>query len=1042
MSPALLSVRRPIFIASIVTLLLALGLIALKRLPIDLYPDVNFPTVMVLTMYDGAGPQEVENEITRVLEDQVAAISGVQKVSSQNREGVSQIMVEFDLKTNLDFAEQQVRAKVSNAVRLLPDDVDAPVIRRISPSDAPILGIALESDLGDAELYDLAKEFVSPQFEQVYQVGQVDIMGGRRREVHVNLDRDRLNQADISASAVAAALKSGGRNIPAGKVNSGKQEFTFRTFAEFKTIKDIENTSLRLASVSYPITIATVGSVEDSLQEETSRTRINGKKAVLFNIFRQSGANSVRVADQVKAKMEKVNKDFEKQGIKAKMTVVSDMTRRIRLNVEDVQESIFFGIILTIIVVYFFLGSLKSTLITGFALPNSLLGACIFMLYFDFSINIMSLLAMSLVVGLLVDDAIVVRENIFRKLEAGLSPKSAAVIGTNEVTLAVVATTLTILAVFGPIGNLQGIVGQFFKQFGLTVCFAMIVSLFDGLFVAPAMSAYVGGSAGDRHTPPTNRLLRWNWKMLHKFDRFQTWLEKQYARLLGFCLRRPLLTIGSAIGVFIFSIFIARFVPFTFLPPQDNGEFFVQYELQSGSSLDATDEIARGMEGELRKLPEVENLLTSIGSGSGESHKGNIFVKLVESKKRKKNTTQMKEVVKTALAAYTAPYKMIVTDQSSAGGQRAFNLNITGQDFETLAPYADKVLEVVKKHKALQQADTSYRTGKPEFQVSIRPDVAKISGVTLTGIGEELRTLIAGQTPAVFRAKGVDYDVRVRLREDQRDLRAQFPSLRVPNILNRLVPLQNVAQMKEVQGPTTILRENRTRYIQLSADLVPGGAGIGGAIQDFNKMFAGELKPPPGVSYSFVGEAERFKELMTNMLVSLGLGMMFIYLVLASLYGSFITPFTIMLVIPLAACGAFLALFITRSSFDLFSMIGCVMLMGLATKNSILLIDYTIEEMHKGTARATALLKAGETRLRPILMTTFALIAGMIPVAIGLNEASKSRTSLGIVVIGGTISSTVLTLVVIPAAHMYVDRFQDAFIRLYRRIFGHDETVV
>lgn len=1042
MSPALLSVRRPIFIAAIVILLLSLGLIALKRLPIDLYPDVNFPTVLVMTTYDGAGPQEVENEITRVLEDQVAAISGVQKVSSQNREGVSIITVEFDLKTNLDFAEQQVRAKVSNALKLLPDDVDAPVIRRISPSDAPILGIALESDLPDAKLYDLAKETVSPQFEQVYQVGQVDILGGRRREVHVNLDRDRLNQADISASAVQAALKSGGRNIPAGKVNAGKQEFTFRTFAEFKTIKDIENTSLRLASVSYPITIASVGSVEDSLQDESTRTRINGKKAILFNIFRQSGANSVRVADQVKLRMEKVNKDFDRQGIHAKMTVVSDMTRRIRLNVEDVQESIFFGIILTVIVVYFFLGSLKSTLITGFALPNSLLGACIFMLYFDFSINIMSLLAMSLVVGLLVDDAIVVRENIFRRLEGGMSPKSAAVIGTNEVTLAVVATTLTILAVFGPIGNLQGIVGQFFKQFGLTVCFAMAVSLFDGLFVAPAMSAYVGGSAGDRHVVPKNRLLRWNWQMLQGFDRFQTWLEHKYTALLRFCLRRPLLTIMTSIGVFIFSIFIAKHVPFTFLPPQDNGEFFVQYELNAGDSLDATDEIAQRMETELRKLPQVENILTTIGSGQGEAHKGNIFVKLVESKHRKENTTQMKEVVKKNLAEFTGPYKMIVTDQSSAGGQRAFNLNITGQDFETLAPYADKVLGVVKQHKALQQADTSYRTGKPEFQVSIRPEVAKISGVTLTGIGEELRTLISGMTPAVFREKGVDYDVRVRLKESQRDLRTQFPYLKVPNLLNRQVPLQNVAVMKEVQGPTTILRENRARYIQISADLVPGGAGIGGAIQDFTKMFQADLKPPPGVNFSFVGEAERFKELMTNMLVSLGLGMMFIYLVLASLYGSFVTPFTIMLVIPLAACGAFLALFITRSSFDLFSMIGCVMLMGLATKNSILLIDYTIEEMHKGTDRATALIRAGQTRLRPILMTTFALIAGMIPVAIGLNEASKSRTSLGIVVIGGTISSTVLTLVVIPAAHMYVDRFQDALIRVYRRIFGHDETVV
>lgn len=1041
MSPALLSVRRPIFIAAIVILLISLGLIALGRLPLDLYPDVNFPTVVVQTNYEGAGPQEVENEVTRVLEDEVSGISGVQKVSSQNREGSSVITVEFDLKTNLDFAEQQVRAKVSNVLRQLPDDVDAPIIRRVSPSDAPILGIALQADLPDGQLYDLAKETISPQFEQVYQVGQVDILGGRKREIHVNLDRDRLAQADISATAVANALKSGGRNIPAGKINSGAQEFTFRTLAEYKAIEDIKDTALRIASVSYPITIGTVGSIEDSLQDEVSRTRINEKKAIVFNVFRQSGANSVRVADQVRLKVEAINKDFVRQGIKASLKVVNDQTRRIRANVEDVQESILFGIVLTIIVVYFFLGSLKSTLITGFALPNSLLGACIFMLMAGFSVNIMSMLAMSLVVGLLVDDAIVVRENIFRRLEDGMSPKTAAVVGTNQVTLAVVATTLTILAVFGPIGNLQGIVGQFFKQFGLTVCFAMTVSLFDGLFVAPAMSAYLGGTAGDRHRQPTNKIALWNWRMLNRFDAFQTWLEKRYVVFLGACLRRPLTTILVAVGVFFFSIFIARFVPFTFLPPQDNGEFFVQYELPAGSSLDATDAVGRRIETELRKFPQTEDLLTSIGSSLGESHKGNIFVRLVSTKKRKENTTKMKELMKAALKPF-AEYKLIVTDQSSAGGQRSFNLNLTGQDFAVLRPYAEKVLGVVSKHPALQQADSSYRSGKPEFQLAVRPEVAKISGVTVTGIGEELRTLIAGQTPAVFRDKGVDYDVRVRLKESQRDLRTEFPRLRVPNLISRLVPLQNVATLKEVEGPTTILRENRSRYIQLSADLVPGGPGIGGAIKDFNKMFQGELAPPPGVSFSFVGEAERFRELMTNMLVSLGLGMMFIYLVLASLYGSFIVPLTIMSVIPLAACGAFLALFITRSSFDLFSMIGCVMLMGLATKNSILLIDYTIEEMHKGTDRVTALIKAGETRLRPILMTSFALIAGMIPVAIGLNEASKSRTSLGIVVIGGTISSTLLTLVVIPAAHVYIDRFQDRLIKIYRRLFGHDSTVV
>lgn len=1040
MSPARLSVRQPIFIASIVILLIALGLIGLKRLPIDLFPDVNFPTILVMTTYPGAGPQEVESAVSRILEDEVSSIAGVQKVTSRNQEGFSIVTAEFDLKSNLDYAEQQVRAKVSNALRLLPDDVDAPVIQKISPSDSPIMGIALQTEgLTDGQIYDLAKEKIAPQFEQVDQVGQVDILGGRKREIHVELDRQKLINADISATSVVAALASGGRNTPIGKTMNSTSELSYRTLAEYKTIQDINNTVLRVADISFPVTVGRLGKITDSLRDETSRTRLNGKKAVLFNVFRQSGANSVKVADQVAKRVGVINKGLEDQGIKASLKIVNDMSRRIRANVFDVYESIFFGIVLTIIVVYFFLGSMKSTLITGFALPNSLLGAFIFMMIFGFSINIMSLLALSLVIGLLVDDAIVVRENIFRKLEAGLSPKQAAVIGTEEVTLAVIATTATILAVFGPIGNLEGIVGQFFKQFGLTVCFAMLISLFDGLFVAPALSAYMGG--GDHHGKESqNFIARWNRRALKAFDRFQTRLEKWYVVILTWSLHHPLKTLGASILVFFMSIGLAKTVPFTFLPPQDNGEFFVQYELPTGASLQANEGVADKIEATLREHKQIEDLLTTIGSGQGESNKGSIYVRLVPSKQRKENTTKMKDLLREALKPY-AQYKPIVTDQPSQGG-RSFNLNIIGQDLETVVPYSEKVLQYLEKMPGLQQADTSHRLGKPEFQVVLKPQVAVLSGVTMASLGEELRSQIEGRTPAIYREKGIDYDVRVRLQEDQRSLETQFPYMKVPNLGQRLVPLPNVAQLVEAKGPTTILRENRNRYIQLSADLTPGGAGIGGTMADLNRAFKEELKPPAGVTYSFVGEAERFAELMTNMLVSLGLGMLFIFLVLASLFGSFFTPFTIMLVIPLAACGAFIALAMTRSSFDLFSMIGCVMLMGLATKNSILLIDFAVEKHKQGMDRFQSLLQAGETRLRPILMTSLALIAGMIPVAIGLNEASKQRTSLGIVVIGGTISSTLLTLVVIPAAHMYIDRFQTWFIGKYHKYFGHDESKV
>jgi HAE1 family hydrophobic/amphiphilic exporter-1 len=1039
MSPSLLSVRQPVFILSIVILMLVLGAMSLRKMPMSLFPDVSLPTVTVETEYPGAGPSEIETEVSKVLEDEVATISGVDKVSSTNQDGFSVLKVEFNMRTNLNFAEQEVRAKVQNAMRDLPNDIEQPVIRKVSPSDEPIMSVALESDLPQGKLYDLAKEVISPQFESVQQVGQVDILGGRKREIHVELDMNKLNESYISGTMVSKSLAQGGRNVPAGKIDSGANSISFRTIAQYLGIEEIAGNVIRVVDSRRPMAIENLGKVHDTLEDEKSRTTLNGKSAVVFTIFRQSGANAVRVADDVKKKVEKINHDMAERKENSKMTVVMDQSRKIRANVHDVYESIIFGVILTIIVVYFFLGSLKSTLITSFALPNSLLGAVILMSYFNFSVNIMSLLAMSLVVGLLVDDAIVVRENIFRKLEAGLSPKMAAIVGTQEVTLAVIATTMTVLAVFGPIGNLDGIVGQFFKEFGLTICFAMAISLFDGLFVAPVLSAYAAG--GHSHGVPTGKLARLNYDMLKAFDRFQTKLERWYTSSLKLALRFPLRTLGIGIGIFFFSLFTASKLNVTFLPPQDDGEFYILFELPPGASLDGTEKIAKEAEAIVRKRPEVENVLTTVGNVMGETNKGSMFIRLVESKHRKKNTSAMKNTLREDLKSL-AQYKMITTDKPATNDSRPFNLNVVGQKLEDLQPYAEKVQKFLENNPALQQVDTSFRLGKPEYQMVLRPSVAKQVGITITDMGAELRTLIEGDKPALFRENGVSYDVRVRLQPDQRDLRVGYERIKLRNLNGFMFPLKEVAELKAAQGPSTILRENRTRYIQLSADLTPGGAGIGGVISQLNAASQGELKPPPGVKFSLVGEGERFAELVNNIMVSMGLGMLFIFLVLASLYGSFITPVTIMLVIPLAATGAFFALFITNTSLDLFSMIGCIVLAGLATKNSILLIDATKEHQKKGTSRIEALVMAGESRLRPILMTSFALIGGMIPVAVGLNEASKSRTGLGIVIIGGAISSTVLTLYVIPCAHIYIDRFQDWIMVKYHAVFGEDHTVV
>ncbi len=1023
MNLAALSIKRPTFITCVVILMLALGYMALKKMAVDLFPNVTFPIVTVTTPYPGAGPKEVEISVSQPLEDEMSTLPGIKTLRSINREGVSTVVAEFVLETDIKYAEQQVRDRLSSARRKFPDDVEESIIRRIDPADQPILAVTLTADLPEAALFDLADEVIRPKIEQVNQVGLVDIYGGRKREIRVELDRAKLKSHEISASMVANRIKVAGQDVPGGKVDEGKMETVIRTVGEFKTLKDIEGTIVNFFANDVPVSVGEVGVVKDTLEDEKTRTFVNGKKGLIFNIYRQSGANTIAVVKSVRARVAKINEELKATHPGAEMAVVRDGSKNIKANVDDVNESIIIGIILTILVVYFFLGNGRSTFITSLALPNSLLGAFILMGAAGFSVNVMTLLALSLAVGLLVDDAIVVRENIYRHIEMGKTPIKAALEGTNEVSLAVVATTLTVIAVFGPIAFLQGVVGQFFKEFGLTICFAMAISLFDALTIAPMMSAYFAGDVhGKKDT--TSLWARTMGRALTAFDRFQTQLENGYEKILIKTLAHPIKTLLLGLGVFVLSLVAAKFVPKTFLPAQDTGEFSVGLDMPPGTSLDSMSQTAQKIDEIVRSHKEVRTAVLTTGSRDGEANIAEMFVELVPARERNKNTSEVKDAIREGLKDFAYANPKVKDFDAVGAGQRPFNVNIIGDDLGALEKYTAQVFEKIRHNPALKDPDISYRPGKPEFQIVLDNKKSERMGVSGNLLGLELRTQIEGAKPAVFRENSREYDIRVRLKDDQRNLKNDFAQVYVPNINNTLVKLSNVAQPVETTGPANINRQDRGRYVQISADIAPDGPGMAGATQLVRDIISKELPLPPGMRYAFVGQAENFAELMQNMLVAAGLGVLFIYLVLASLYESFVTPFTIMLVLPLAACGAFYALLISGKSLDLFSMIGCIMLLGVATKNSILLVDYTNQMLAEGMNRRDAIIRAGKVRLRPILMTTFALIAGMIPIAVGLNEASKQRTSMGIAIIGGLISSTLLTLVVVPAAFSYVDRFR------------------
>ena len=1034
MNLAALSIKRPVFITAIVVTMLLTGFMAFKRLGVDLFPNITFPVITVFTAYPGAGPKEVETLISKILEEQIASTPGLKAVRSMNREGLSIVSAEFTLETDVKYAEQQIRDKVSAAKHNLPNDINEPLVRRLDPSEQPVSIIALQADLSATELFDLADRTVRPAFEQIPQVALVEIVGGRKREIHVLLDRAKLKQHELSVSLVGQRLKAAGMNIPAGKVTEGQKDSMFRTLGEFASLSEIGATVVNFLGNEVPVRIRDLGEVKDSMKDELNRTYYNGKPAVFILIHRQSGANTLSVVKGVMKKLDESKAKLAELKGAPQLNLIRDGSKMIRDNVDDVQESIILGIILTIIVVYFFLGSARSTLITGLALPNSLLGAFILMQICGFTINVMTLLALSLAVGLLVDDAIVVRENIFRHIELGEKPAVAAYKGTAEVTLAVLATTLAVIAVFGPIAFLQGIIGQFFKEFGLTICFAMLISLFDALTVAPMLSAYL---AGKMHSEPKKGIYYYSLgAVLRGFNWMQDRLEDLYVYVLKGVIRVPWLILIIAVAIFVSSLLLAKKVPKTFLPPQDFGEFLVSIDLPPGTSLDSTSARALKAEALIRSFPEVDHTSLTVGK-DGEIDFAEFFVQLVPRKKRSEDTSQFKDRLRKKLAVDFADARPIVKDIDIIGGNlRPFMVNVLGDDFEKLEKYAGELHAKLKQNPALKDVDISYSPGKPEVQISIDQKKAERLGVMVNSVGLELRGQVEGMTPSFFRENGEEYDVRLRMREDQRNLAANWDKIYVPNMNYFNVRLSDLASFKRVEGPSNINRQNRTRYIQITADLTPGGAGMAQAMQDTKDIMTNEVHLPEGMRYVFVGQAESYAEMIENMIIALGLAVIFIYLVLCSLYESFVTPLTIMLVLPLAMCGAFAALYLTNKSLDLFSMIGCILLLGVAIKNSILLVDFANQKVGEGMDRNEAMIMAGKTRLRPILMTTVALIAGMLPIAVGLNEASAQRTSMGVAIIGGLLSSTALTLLVIPAAYAYIDRFRVFSLKHMRRLFS------
>jgi len=1178
-----LAIERPVFFSCIVILLMVLGLLAYRSLGVDLFPDVSFPFVSVTTPYKGAAPEEIETQISKPLEEQFSTLEGVKKVYSVNQEGYSIVTIQFTLETDSKDAEQRVRDKLAFVRPQLPKDIDEPVIQRLDPSDQPVMILSLRSGLTPSQAYDLADQVIKPQLSQVTGVGVVDIFGGAKREIRVDLDRAKLNAYHISATSVANNIGLNGLNVPVGKFQTNGSNMLFRSVGEYNDLDRLRHTVINFLGSDVPITVDKVGKVVDTTQDAQNYSFLNGEPALFLLIHKQSRANTVAMVDGVFKSMDRLNGLLKTKPGSPQLGLVREDGRIVKMNLDDVQHTIAIGIFLTVLVVFFFLGSFRSTLITITALPVSLLGSFILMNWMGFTLNLMTLLALSLAVGLLIDDAIVVRENIWRHIEEGEDPKKAALNGTLEVALAVVATSSVVISVFLPIAFLKGTVGQFFRQFGMTVCFAMAISLFEAMVMGPMLSAYLAKRGkGNKHARPAG-ILKW-------FDDFQTNLEKGYEKVITWGLNYPVekviadaktksfnwfswlfsiaalinperlistvsfeqkngysfapvmyflleiiliiitaifkssqswilwaflavvallflifgivgihrtgslknfywnfniwifligmgfaiaarvpvfFTIGfvlilfqwvpylfhvrhylfahlfydhrwwvllTALMVFVFSLGLTKFIKFTFLPGGDNGEFRVTLKAPPATSLEAIRDYSHQVVKIISAHKEIALTSEIIGDTQGNDNTSTLYAKLTPWQTRKMSTSELKDIVRKELEPYRQQLQPQVADYDLVNNAAPFNLVLVGDDYKVLEPLAEQLMEKMKQIPGLVDVQTNYDGGKPEFQAQLQPDKLRQLGVLGIEAGNELRTQVEGTVPAKFRENGLEYDIRVRMQEDQRDLQKDFNNVWVPNTNHNQVRLSEIAMPVTTEGPSKINRLNRSRYIMVSGQLGPGGAL--GNIQSAAEKILAATQLPAGVTYNFVGQAEDLGDLVVSMVTAVGLALLFTYMILASLYESPILPFTIMMSIPLSIVGAFIALAVTGQTLNIFSMIALVMLMGLVTKNAILLVDYIVQMEKKGVPRNEAIRRAGVIRLRPILMTTLALIAGMIPTALALTEVGKFRQSMGIVIIGGLISSLFLTLIIVPSVYGYVDDF-----RLWlRRVFGADES--
>ena len=1037
------SLKNPVFATMAMLAIVVLGLFSYQRLQVDQFPNIDFPVVVVTAEYPGASPEIIESEVTKKLEEGVNSIAGISALTSRSYEGQSVVIIEFQLHVNGRKAADDVREKVAAIRPSFRAEVKEPRVLRFDPSSRSIWSLAILPDnkagvkpLTAVELTNWTDQTLKKRLENVRGVGSVTLVGGTKREINIYLNPQAMDALGISAEQVAAAVRSENQDLPAGAIRSLTQERVVQIEARMKRPEDFNKIIVARKNGSA-IRVEQVARVADGAQEVDSLALYNGQRTLMLQVQKSQDDNTIAVVDGLKKAVEELSKTLP-PGVKLEQ--INDSSRPIRVAVDNVRRTLFEGAALTILIVFLFLNSWRSTIITGLTLPISIIGTFLFMNLFGFTINNITLMALSLCVGLLIDDAIVVRENIVRHVQMGKSAYDASMDGTKEIGLAVLATTLSIVAVFLPIGFMGGIVGKFFHEFGITIVAAVLLSMFVSFTLDPMLSSIWHDpsiEAHGRHGPPVTLYDKTIGRVTGLFDRATDAMSDGYQGILRWSLKHKLVTVGMAIAVFASSIFMVPLLGTEFVPKADFSETSLSFYTPVGSSLEVTESKAKQVEAIIREFPEVKYTLSTINTGNAAGKiYANVYVRLVDRKDRSRNVDQLSNILRERLKQVPGITVTHAGLLDAVGGNKQVEFSLQGSDLKELERMAQLVMAKVRDVPGLVDLDSSVKPNKPTVSIDVKRDAASDLGLGVSQIATQLRTLVAGSTVGTWRASDDQtYDVNVRLEPQARDTpqdieRLPFTVGTNADGTSRVIRLSQVATVKESTGSNQINRRDLTREVAINGNVFNRSAG---EVSTDIKTILDSVSFPPGYRYQFGGSTKNMNESFAYAMSALVLAIVFIYMVLASQFKSFLQPLALMTSLPLTLIGVVLALLMFRSTLSMFSVIGVVLLMGLVTKNAILLVDFAIRSREDGLERTEALLLAAKVRLRPILMTTLAMIFGMVPLAFALSEGSEQRAPMGQAVIGGVITSSLLTLVVVPVMYCYMDDLANWFLRLWRK---------